>query len=241
MAKRFKDNIKRTKKTCVNALAVILIIVGIFIVFQYFYKKDVFSVEKGTYKNESNIIDLEMIENENNEDNIIENQEEQKEGNEIENNVTENKVVENKTQEKIDINTVKEIKGYKVIGRIKINKLNYEDIILDKTTTESLKLGLTKFWGPEMNEVGNFSISGHNYKIDRSQLFSKLDNLTEGDTFSLKDLKGRTVNYKIYKKYKVLPSDTSTIDQNEDGKREVTLITCTRNAKERIIFKAREY
>ena len=156
-------------------------------------------------------------------------------------NFTENKVAENKVSEKIDINTVKEIKGYKVIGRIKINKLNYEDIILDKTTTESLKLGLTKFWGPEMNELGNFSISGHNYKIERSQLFSKLDKLVEGDTFSLKDLTGRIVNYRIYKKYKVLPSDTSPIDQNEDGKREVTLITCTRNAKERIIFKAREF
>ena len=241
MAKRFKDNKKSIKKVCVTSLAVILIIVGIFIVFQYFYKKDNLSVENSTYNDEANNIDLEIIESENNEENIIENQEEQKESNEIENNVTENKVVENKVQEKIDINTVKEIKGYKVIGRIKINKLNYEYIILDKTTTESLKLGLTKFWGPEMNEVGNFSISGHNYQIDRSQLFSKLDNLVEGDTFSLKDLKGRTVNYKIYKKYKVLPSDTSPIDQNEDGKREVTLITCTRNAKERIIFKAREY
>ena len=241
MAKRFKDNKKSIKKVYVTLLAVFLIIGGIFIVFQYFYKKDVFSVENSTNKNESNVYDLEIVGSENSEDKIIENQEEQKEGNEIENNVTENKVIENKAQEKIDINTVKEIKGYKVIGRIKINKLNYEDIILDKTTTESLKLGLTKFWGPEMNEIGNFSISGHNYKIDRSQLFSKLDNLTEGDTFSLKDLTGRTVNYKIYKKYKVLPSDTSPIDQNEDGKREVTLITCTRNAKERIIFKAREY
>lgn len=241
MAKRFKDNKKSIKKVYVTLLAVFLIIGGIFIVFQYFYKKDVFSVENSTNKNESNVYDLEIVGSENSEDKIIENQEEQKEGNEIENNVTENKVIENKAQEKIDINTVKEIKGYKVIGRIKINKLNYEDIILDKTTTESLKLGLTKFWGPEMNEIGNFSISGHNYKIDRSQLFSKLDNLTEGDTFSLKDLTGRTVNYKIYKKYKVLPSDTSPIDQNEDGKREVTLITCTRNAKERIIFKAKEY
>lgn len=135
---------------------------------------------------------------------------------------------------------ITQVGGYAVIGKIKIPKIELEDVILEKTTDDSLNLGLTKFWGPEMNEIGNFSITGHNYKIDRSELFSKLDNLIVGDTFSLEDQKGRTVTYKVYKKYTVDPKDTTPIDQNKDGKREVTLITCTKGAKKRIIIKARE-
>lgn len=135
---------------------------------------------------------------------------------------------------------ITQVGGYAVIGKIKIPKIELEDVILEKTTDDSLNLGLTKFWGPEMNEIGNFSITGHNYKINRSELFSKLDNLIVGDTFSLEDQKGRTVTYKVYKKYTVDPKDTTPIDQNKDGKREVTLITCTKGAKKRIIIKARE-
>ncbi len=135
---------------------------------------------------------------------------------------------------------ITQVGGYAVIGKIKVPKIGLEDVILEKTTDDSLNLGLTKFWGPEMNEIGNFSITGHNYKIDRSELFSKLDNLIVGDTFSLEDQKGRTVTYKVYKKYTVDPKDTTPIDQNKDGKREVTLITCTKGAKKRIIIKARE-
>lgn len=149
-----------------------------------------------------------------------------------ESNLTTN---EEQTEEEIT-----QIGGYTVIGKIKIPKIGLEDVILEKTTDDSLNLGLTKFWGPEMNEIGNFSITGHNYKIDRSALFSKLDNLIVGDTFSLEDQKERIVTYTIYKKYTVDPKNTTPIDQNKDGKREVTLITCTKGAKERIIIKARE-
>lgn len=151
--------------------------------------------------------------------------------------VQESNLATNEEQAEEDIT---QVGGYAVIGKIKIPKIELEDVILEKTTDDSLNLGLTKFWGPEMNEIGNFSITGHNYKIDRSELFSKLDNLIVGDTFSLEDQKGRTVTYKVYKKYTVDPKDTTPIDQNKDGKREVTLITCTKGAKKRIIIKARE-
>lgn len=170
-------------------------------------------------------------------------QDENKETEKVENTIQQvqdnNVELENQvdTEEETEIT---QIAGYQVIGKIKIPKINLEDVILEKTTDDSLNLGLTKFWGPEMNEIGNFSITGHNYKIDRSELFSKLDNIVVGDTFSLEDKKEREVTYKIYKKYTVNPKDTTPIDQNKDGKREVTLITCTKGAKERIILKARE-
>lgn len=135
---------------------------------------------------------------------------------------------------------IEQLGGYKVIGKIIIDKINLKDVILEKTTDESLNYGITKFWGPNINEPGNFSITGHNYKIKRSNLFKDLDKLEVNDTFILEDLENNKVTYKIYDKSVVPPTDTSGIDQNNDGKREATLITCTKGAVNRIVFKARE-
>lgn len=220
MAERFNGN-KRNKqksKKIFILIGIALIIIGIIISIKFFYKD-----EGKEYKQE----EQEISNNENPSNELIEEQLPE----------TEEKIENKEDKQPKEIT---QIGGYKVIGKIKIDKINLEDVILEKTTNKSLDLGLTKFWGPEMNEVGNFSITGHNYKISRSALFSKLNNLVEGDTFTLQDLKNRTVKYKIYKKYTVKPDDTTPIDQNKDGKREVTLITCTKGAKDRIIFKARE-
>lgn len=151
----------------------------------------------------------------------------------------ENSEAEN-TENESESEEIKKIGNYKVIGKIIINKIELEDVILEKTTDTSLNLGLTKFWGPGINKPGNISITGHNYKIERSKLFSELNNLQKGDTFELEDMDKNRITYKIYDKYTVDPEDTSCIDQNKDGKREATLITCTKGAQKRIIFKARE-
>ena len=88
------------------------------------------------------------------------------------------------------------------------------------------------------NEVGNYCIVGHNYR--NSRFFSKVPNLVIGDTFTLTDMTGRTITYKIYNKYTVDPSDVSCTTQLTNGKKEVTLITCTDDSKQRVIVKARE-
>lgn len=144
------------------------------------------------------------------------------------------------TQEITNDNEIQSIGNYKVIGKIIISKIELEDVILEKTTDTSLNLGITKFWGPDINKPGNVSITGHNYKIERSKLFSELDKLQKGDTFELEDMDKNRITYKIFDKYTVYPENTDSIDQNYDGKREVTLITCTKGAKKRIIIKARE-
>ena len=55
-----------------------------------------------------------------------------------------------------------ELGGYKVIGIIKIPKIELEYPILEKTNTESLNISITKFWGNEINEIGNVTLAGHN-------------------------------------------------------------------------------
>lgn len=86
--------------------------------------------------------------------------------------------------------------------------------------------------------MGNFCIAGHNYR--NSQLFSRIPQLEIGDLIYLTDLSGITIEYIINNKYSVSPEDTSCTSQTTNGKREITLITCTNSTLERIIVKAVE-
>ena len=58
-----------------------------------------------------------------------------------------------------------------------------------------------------------------------SKLFSDIDQLTEGDVFYIHVL-GEVLAYKVDAIHTVLPTDTSLL-QIEDGKDQVTLVTCT--------------
>ena len=55
-----------------------------------------------------------------------------------------------------------EMGGYKVVGIIKIPEIDLEYPILEKTNKESLNISITKFWGNEINEIGNVTLAGHN-------------------------------------------------------------------------------
>ena len=110
--------------------------------------------------------------------------------------------------------------------------------IFSETTTELLKISPCKFWGPEPNEVGNFCIVGHNYK--NSKFFSKVPNLENGDIIEITDLTGRTINYIVYDKYIVDPENVDCTSQKTNGRKEITLITCTNDNSQRYIIKAKE-
>ena len=149
--------------------------------------------------------------------------------------------VENKT-EHIKEETVEEMqveyKGYKVVGMINIPKINLEYPILEKTTNETMKLSITKFWGNGVNKIGNLSLAGHN-NYDGT-MFGKTKQLEIGDTIELTDMKQVTKTYTIYEKFITDPNDISIIEVDVFGTREVTLITCSNGNKERLIIKARE-
>jgi len=130
---------------------------------------------------------------------------------------------------------------YYTIGVINIPKINVNYPILStesENIDEILKISPCKFWGPNPNEVGNLCIVGHNYK--NSLFFSKVPKLELGDTFEIQDLSGKTITYEIYDKFIVDPEDTQCTSQITGGRREVTLITCTNDNKQRVIVKAKE-
>ena len=127
---------------------------------------------------------------------------------------------------------------YYTVAIVNIPSLGVNYPVLNTTTDELLKISPCYFWGPKPNEVGNYCIVGHNYR--NSKFFSKVPNLENGAIIELTDLSGRTIQYSVYDKYLVDPTNVSCTSQRTNGNKEITLITCTNDSSQRVVVKARE-
>ena len=137
---------------------------------------------------------------------------------------------------KKNLNLIQEkYKGYNVSAKLDIPKINLKSYVIKDYSIDALKVSVTKFWGSNPNEIGNYCIAGHNYKD-----FKNITKLNIGDIFTLTDNYNGLIEYEIYDIYKVLPNQTECLSQKTNGRKEVTLITCTPNSKKRIIVKAKE-
>lgn len=127
---------------------------------------------------------------------------------------------------------------YFTIGVVNIPSINVNYPILSTYTDALLKIAPCKFHGPNPNEVGNLCIAGHNYR--NSKFFSKVPDMQLGDIIEITDLSGNTVEYKVYDMFIVNPDELGCTSQLTEGRKEITLITCTDDNKQRHIIKARE-
>lgn len=157
-----------------------------------------------------------------------------------EKNVTTTQVVQ--IEQKIEVPDEQKLTAsdgtiYYTIGVINIPSINVNYPILSTYTDELLKIAPCRFHGPNPNEVGNLCIAGHNYK--NSKFFSKVPNLQLGDKIEITDLSGRMLTYTVYDKFIVNPDELECTSQLTNGNKEVTLITCTNDNKQRHIIKAR--
>lgn len=155
---------------------------------------------------------------------------------EVEEKDADNKIVEIKQYPKESI--IQEFRGYLVSAKLEIPAISLTTYVLKNYSVQALNVSVAKFWGANPNQIGNFCIAGHNFK--NKLMFRNLKNLNLGDRLFISDNDVGKVEYKIYDLYKVLPNNVSCLAQETNGKREVTLITCTNDSKERIIVKGRE-
>lgn len=143
-------------------------------------------------------------------------------------------IKESENNEKI----ITKYKGYDIVGIIEIPKINIEYPIINQTSDEAMALSITKFWGNNVNDIGNFTMAGHNY-FDGT-MFSNTNKLNIGDTIKMTDLDGKTIEYKVFDKYIIDPNDVKCVQSVEENTREITLITCINGRNNRLVVKARE-
>ena len=154
----------------------------------------------------------------------------------VENNIDENQAEEKKVNT-IGDNLPDKMGNCKVIGQIVIDKIGVKKNILEKHTNEALNLSITKYYGADINHVGNNCLVGHNY----SRMLKRLKELEIGDTFYMINKQEKTkVKYKVFDMYTCNPTDLECLDPRYSGVKEVTLITCTPGGLKRLICKAKE-
>lgn len=126
--------------------------------------------------------------------------------------------------------------NYRTIGIINIPKINISYPIINECTEENLKIAPTKLAGPTINTIGNLVVIAHNNW--NKEFFSNLHKLENGDIVELTDTIGKPLTYTVYDKYEIKQDDFSCLEQKNNEKIELTLITCIKYQKtKRLVIK----
>ncbi len=149
----------------------------------------------------------------------------------IENTIT-NTITSGNTSNK------KMYKGFPMEGTIEIPAINFQSPVLEDASSKAIEVAVGIYDGPGLNQVGNTTIAGHNYRDGR--FFSNNKKLVEGDKVHITDETGRKITYTIYKIYTTSPEDSTHLERDTEGRREITLTTCTDDTKSRLIIWAKE-
>ena len=132
----------------------------------------------------------------------------------------------------------KNIKDILYQQKFEIPKIKLETFVLDSKEEDAMWICPTKYYGPHVNEIGNYCIAAHNY--DKENMFNHIIELEIGDEIFLSDNRNGKCKYKVYDIYKVKPTDTIVLSQSTNGNIDITLITCSDYSSKRIIVKARK-
>ena len=130
------------------------------------------------------------------------------------------------------------MENYEVMGRIEIPKTKVDYPVLGELTKKSLEIAVAIAYGPGLNQVGNTVIYGHNYR--NSMFFSNNKKLLKGDKIYITDQYGERVEYTIYRVYQTTADDATYMTRDTEGRREISLQTCTDDSSKRIIIWAAE-
>ena len=130
------------------------------------------------------------------------------------------------------------MEGYEVMGTIEIQKTWIKYPVLSEVTKKSLETSVAIHYGVGLNQPGNTTIVGHNYR--NGLFFSDNKKLSKGDTVKITDQTGTTITYEIYDIYETTPSDAGYMQRDTAGAREISLSTCTDDSSARLIILAKE-
>ena len=121
------------------------------------------------------------------------------------------------------------------LGTIAILKISSIDLEAPVVNGEyNLKYVVAKYRNsPNFGENGNTILAGHNNMA--GSIFKNLYKVKVGDIVEVQ-YGNKIFKYKIYQKKIVEPNNSSLLTQDL-SKKEITLITCTNRAKQRLILK----
>lgn len=133
----------------------------------------------------------------------------------------------------------KQYNGFDVAGTIEIPATNLKCPILEQYTysPKALETSVVVLYGVGLNQPGNTTIAGHNYR--NGVFFSNNKKLNIGDKIYITDSTGKRLAYTIYNKYEAAENEADYITRDTQGATEISLTTCTDDSKARIIILAK--
>ena len=144
-----------------------------------------------------------------------------------------------KTETDTSTGKKKQYNGFDVAGTIEIPATRLKCPILEQYTysPKALETSVVVLYGVGLNQPGNTTIAGHNYR--NGLFFSNNKKLNIGDKIYITDSSGRRVAYTIYNKYEADENESDYITRDTQGVTEISLTTCTDDSKARIIILAK--
>ena len=131
-------------------------------------------------------------------------------------------------------------KGFNVLGTIEIPKTNVKYPVLEGPASNNkieVAVAVQYPLNAVLNTPGNVVIAGHNYR--NGTFFSDNKKLANGDKIYITDLNGTKLEYIIYNIFVTTLNDNSFYNRDTDGKKEITLYSCTDDLSGRLIIEAR--
>ena len=129
--------------------------------------------------------------------------------------------------------------GYLVAGTIEIPATGLSCPVLaeEEYSKSALETSVVVLHGVGLNQPGNTTIAGHNYR--NGNFFSNNKKLNIGDKIYITDLTGKRLSYTIYNKYETSDTDAEYMTRDTQGATEISLTTCTDDSKARLIIWAK--
>ncbi len=121
------------------------------------------------------------------------------------------------------------------IGLIDIPSIGINSVIVSGTNKEQIRYYVGHFENTAMpGENGNFCIAGHSSTV-YNNIFNDLDKIKINDEIKITSLKGE-FTYIVSDIFETEPTNMSVLNQDNDLK-ELTIVTCTNQGKDRLIVK----
>jgi len=129
--------------------------------------------------------------------------------------------------------------GFVTSGTIEIPATNLKSPILAQSeySPKALETAVVETYGPGLNQVGNTTIFGHNYR--NGTFFSNNKKLNIGDKIFITDSTGKRLTYIIYDKFEAEENYSDYMVRDTQGAIEISLSTCTDDSKARLIILAK--
>lgn len=133
----------------------------------------------------------------------------------------------------------KKYNGFDTAGTIEIPSTNVKYPVLEQYeySPKALETSVVVLYGAGVNQVGNTTIAGHNYR--NGLFFSNNKKLQVGDKIYITDETGKRLSYTIYDKFEAEENYSDYITRDTQGAIEISLTTCTDDSKARLIILAR--